>query len=88
MRSVIQIRSCHGDAVHPTQKPLGIISPLIEYSCPPGGVIFVPFSGAGSELLAAKMSGRSAIGCETQEKYCEVTATRLSQGVLDFEEVA
>lgn len=37
MRSVWCCRSTHGAAIHPTQKPEGIIAPLIEYSCPQGG---------------------------------------------------
>lgn len=35
MRSVQQVRSCHGYAEHPTQKPTGILRPLISYSAPP-----------------------------------------------------
>jgi site-specific DNA-methyltransferase (adenine-specific) len=37
MRSVQLVRSCHGYAVHPTQKPTGIVEPLVRYSCPSGG---------------------------------------------------
>jgi site-specific DNA-methyltransferase (adenine-specific) len=36
-RSVIRVQSCHGKALHPTQKPEGIVLPLIAYSCPRGG---------------------------------------------------
>lgn len=35
MRSIIHARNEHHRAIHPTQKPLGILSPLIEYSAPP-----------------------------------------------------
>lgn len=34
-RSVIAVRSMHGRALHPTEKPLGILLPLISYGCPP-----------------------------------------------------
>lgn len=36
-RSVIFARSMHGRSINETEKPLGIVSPLVEYSVPPGG---------------------------------------------------
>jgi site-specific DNA-methyltransferase (adenine-specific) len=85
MRSVLQVRSCHGYAVHPTQKPLGILTPLIEYSSPVGGLVLDPFAGSGSTLLAAKLLGRRAIGIERREDYCQMAVQRLMQSVLPLE---
>jgi site-specific DNA-methyltransferase (adenine-specific) len=82
MRSVLQVRSEHRRAVHPTQKPVGILRPLIGYSVPPGGVVLDLFAGSGSTLLAARDIGRRAIGIEVREDYCEATVKRLRQGVL------
>lgn len=84
MRSVIYCRSEHGRAENETQKPVGIVLPLIEYSCPPGGLVVSPFAGAGTDLVAARQAGRRAIGVELREEQCEIAARRLSQGVLDF----
>jgi site-specific DNA-methyltransferase (adenine-specific) len=86
MRSVIYSRSCHGYAEHPTQKPLEIIKPLLEYSVPAGGWVIDPFSGSGSTLLAARDLGMRATGIEIEEKYCEIAAKRLAQEVFDFTE--
>lgn len=79
MRSVIFAHNCHGYAEHPTQKPFEILAPLIEYSCPVGGAVYVPFAGSGSELEAARQLGRKAVGIEADERLCDVAARRLGQ---------
>jgi site-specific DNA-methyltransferase (adenine-specific) len=77
-RSVQRVRSMHSRSIHPTEKPLGILDPLIRYACPPGGLVLDPFAGSGSTLDAARQSGRRAIGIEAREEYCEAAARRLS----------
>ena len=84
-RSVIRVRSCHGVAENETQKPVGILFPLVEYSCPPGGILCDPFAGSGSTGVAAKLSGRSAVLIEIREQQCEIAAKRLAQGALPLE---
>jgi len=82
MRSVIQVRSMHGRAIHPTEKPVGLLDPLIRYACPPGGTVLDPFAGSGSTAEAARLSGRKAVLIEADERYCELIARRLQQDVL------
>jgi site-specific DNA-methyltransferase (adenine-specific) len=84
-RSVIYERSLHGEAVHPTQKPLGVTEMLIRYSTNKGDAVIDSFCGSGTTLVAAKNLGRKAIGIEIEEKYCEIAAKRLSQQVFQFE---
>ena len=82
MRSVIYCRSEHGRADHPTQKPTGILRPLISYSSPVGGLVLDPFAGSGSTLIASREIGRNTIGIEIEPKYCETAVKRLRQEVL------
>lgn len=82
MRSIIEAHSCHGYAVNETQKPEAVIRPLIEYSCPPGGLVLSPFAGSGTDLVVARASGRHAIGIEMRESQCREIVERLRQAVL------
>jgi adenine-specific DNA-methyltransferase len=67
-----------GNKLHPTQKPLSVLLPLIETFSAPQSTIFDPFSGSGSTLLAAKMLGRSYIGTELDAKYHAIAERRLA----------
>jgi site-specific DNA-methyltransferase (adenine-specific) len=86
MRSVLHVSSCHGYAVHPTQKPVALLTPLVEYSCPPGGVVLDPFAGSGSVGVSAESCGRSAILIEKEPLYVDAMRKRLANVQLGLTE--
>lgn len=67
---------------HRSPVPIEVMTHLYEPFAP--GVVLDPFMGSGSTLLAARLHGGRAIGIEVEERYCEIAAERLSQGVLDL----
>lgn len=77
MRSVFHAKSCHGEAIHPTQKPVPVLRPLIEYSCPPGGTVLDPFSGSASGAIAAIECGRHFIGIELDRGIFKAACRRV-----------
>lgn len=83
--SVIYMPNEHGHAVHPTQKPLGILAPLLRYSCPPGGLVIDPMAGSGSTGIAAEMLGMQWAGCEDDPVSIAAQATRRQQPSLNLE---
>jgi site-specific DNA-methyltransferase (adenine-specific) len=70
---------------HPCPKPVALYKRLIRIL--PAGVILDPMMGSGTTLRAAKDVRRAAIGIDVSERYCEIAATRLQQGVLALDEV-
>lgn len=69
-----------GNKLHPTQKPLPVLLPLVETFSAPGALVLDPFSGSGSTLLAAKTLGRSYLGVELDAKYHAIASKRLAAG--------
>ena len=61
---------------HGTQKPVEAMRrPVLALSAP-GEVIFEPFSGSGTTILACEMIGRICIAIELSPEYCDVAARR------------
>lgn len=78
MRSVLEVKNEHGRAVHPTQKPVGLLLPLIRYSCPLGGMVLDPFAGSGSTGAAAEIAGVDSVLIEKHAGRAETMRERLA----------
>jgi DNA modification methylase len=63
-------------AEHPTMKPVALIDAMIKNSLPPGGIVFDPFGGSGSTLIAAHDRGCRAFLVELDPRYADVILHR------------
>ena len=64
--------------LHPTQKPMRLMQALIELTTSPGQLVFDPFCGSGTTLVAAKSLDRQFIGVDISEAYVAVARKRLN----------
>lgn len=67
------------NADHPTMKPVGLIAAMLANSCPAGGIVFDPFAGSGSTLIAAHGRGVRAFCVELDPRYADVILRRFEE---------
>ena len=68
-----------GNRLHPTQKPVCSLTPLIEAYSKPGGLILDPFAGSGSTGVAALLSRRRCLLIEKEANHYKTACTRLER---------
>ena len=66
-----------GNKLHPTQKPVAALKPLIETFTKKEDLVLDPFCGSGSALLAAKVLNRRYLGIELDSQYHAAATMRL-----------
>ena len=69
-------RDSSKDYLHPTQKPTILAEKAINYSCSPEGILYEPFAGSGSTLIACEKTNRKCYGMELDPHYCDVIVKR------------
>jgi DNA modification methylase len=62
--------------LHPTQKPVELIRRPIEYHTRVGEIIYEPFCGSGTALIAAEMTGRTCYALEISPAFCDAATRR------------
>lgn len=73
--------------LHPTMKPEPVMRWALMQAPQDVKTVLDPFMGSGTTLVAAKRLGRSCVGIEREERYCEIAARRLQQEALPLEMV-
>jgi len=64
------------DGIHPTQKPVAIFERPITYHTRSGDVVYEPFSGSGSQIIAAERLGRRCFAMELAPEFVDVEVAR------------
>jgi len=62
---------------HPTMKPIELCEKAIKNSSIENSLIFEPFTGSGSTMVAAHQLRRKCYGMELDPKYCQVIIDRM-----------
>jgi ParB-like chromosome segregation protein Spo0J len=66
-----------GAKEHATQKPVRVMAWALEFV--PAGLVYDPFLGSGTTLIAAEQLGRKCYGMEISPAYCDVIVKRWEQ---------
>jgi len=61
---------------HPTMKPVSLYAKMLENSTRQDSVIYEPFGGSGTTLIAAEQLDRRCFGMEISPQYCDVIVRR------------
>jgi len=73
-----------GKNIHDTEKPVELMKILIENSTNEQDIVFEPFAGSGSTLLACEETNRKWVGIEIDKKYCEIIKMRLDNSLNEI----
>lgn len=73
-------RVARNERVYAAEKPVPLLSRLIELTTLPGDTVFDPCAGSGSTLVAAKQLKRHSLGIEIDPKVCDLATVRIEKG--------
>ncbi len=68
-----------GNKLHPTQKPVAALAPLVRSFTLPGELVLDPFTGSGSICAASLLTGRRYFGIELNAGFHEAASQRLDR---------
>jgi DNA modification methylase len=75
-RSVIFFPKPHKSVLHPTMKPVNLVARLILNSTRVGDIVYDPFMGSGTTIVACQKTGRICYGSEIDIEYAMTSIAR------------
>lgn len=73
--------------VHPTQKPIALMSQIINHYTRPGDTVIDPYMGSGSTGVACVEAGRSFIGIEINPDYFAIAEKRIEAAAASLRQL-
>jgi DNA modification methylase len=74
--SVLEFPKPAANRAHPTAKPVALVAHCLRNSTRPGDLVYEPFAGSGSTLIAAEQLGRRCAALELDPRYAQLTVER------------
>lgn len=74
--SVWEVDKPRASAEHPTMKPVALYANAYANHTDTGDLVFEPYSGSGTAIVAAQQLGRRCCAIEIEPKYCDVAVKR------------
>lgn len=74
--TVFEVDRQHSQDTHPTEKPLELWEKLVQYHSNPGQVVYDPFLGSGTTLIACELHGRKCVGVEIEPEYVSLCLSK------------
>lgn len=79
--NVFNFKTIHSEhKVHPTERPIEMITEVLKTFCSPGQRVLVPFLGSGNTLLAASNYGMTGFGFDLSEEYRNSFMAKVQNG--------
>lgn len=84
--SIIAVDKVHATRhIHPTEKPVDLLTHLLAMSTNAGDLVYEPFAGSASTLVAAKQGDRHAVGFEVDSDFYQRSIERLAADISIFD---
>jgi DNA modification methylase len=65
--------------IHPTEKPVELFARPIRWHLKPGELAYEPFSGSGTQIIAAHGEGRRCYALEIEAQFVDVACRRYQE---------
>jgi len=78
-KSVLLYPKPNKSLLHPTMKPVGLLRNLILNSSRIGDIVYDPFAGSGSTLIACEHTRRKCLVVEIDQDYCQTIIDRFEK---------